>query len=443
MAVELYTLMKSSRISNAYTNWTIAMVLAGLLFLISLVGHTEASCQTNIEATSPRHKRSTSDCAECCEDVCLTVDCIKEAAQISRSLDKTADPCDNFVNYACGIYFKTNRIRKDRVVVNPFQTMKYDNNKLMKDAILTEIKPTDRPFQRWPKMYFKSCMNTAQIEKIGLQPYLDTTFAKEWPTLLGSAWQNSTNFDIADLNAKYSAVMSNPLILMGSYRNLKNNSNYDIFVGGTGPLGISAGHLTTPRNGTILMAHEKLLRDMAIELGAEPSVAAKDAATYVDMAVALVKIIHRTRKFEETVNEFTMETLPENMTFMDIPRAIRSTFGTMNIRIPRNQKVVIWDYKLSYFNSLEKVLRSYTERDIRNLFGFIYARQRVLVTQKMLDILFELNKVLYDQRLRNSRFDECYRETLYYFQIILSNEFIRHLYSVHERQETKQKVGKN
>ena len=38
------------------------------------------------------------------------------------------------------------------------------------------------------------------------------------------------------------------------------------------------------------MAYEKYLRDMAIELGAEPSVAAKDAATVVDMEIALVKV---------------------------------------------------------------------------------------------------------------------------------------------------------
>ena len=49
-------------------------------------------------------------------------------------------------------------------------------------------------------------------------------------------------------------------------------------------------YYSMPRNGAILMAYEKFLRDMAIELGAEPSVAAKDAATVVDMEIALVKV---------------------------------------------------------------------------------------------------------------------------------------------------------
>ncbi|KAK3788012.1 hypothetical protein RRG08_042300 [Elysia crispata] len=417
------------------------MVLAGLLLLVSLVGHSGASGQTNVDTASPRHKRSTSDCAECCEDVCLTVDCIKEAAQISQFLDRNVDPCDNFANFACGNFYKTERIRKDRVLTSVLNSMIDKNNKLMKDVILEEIKPTDRPHQRWPKMYLKSCLDTAQIEKIGLQPYLDTTFAKEWPTLLGSAWKNSANFDIADLNAKYSPEISNPLFKIWVQTNSKNNSFYQIYVGGLGSVGISKEQYFTPRNGTILMAYEKFLRDMAIELGAEPSVAAKDAATIVNMEIALAKINKISTKREENYNEFTVKFVAQNFSFMDLPGTLRATFARVNKIIPDDEKLILWDQNLTYFNSLEEYLNNYTERDIRNLFGFTYARTRTLVTQRMQDIAFEWGKVKLGRQMKQSKFETCYKKTKKAFGFSLSKEFLRRLYSVRDGEKIQQEVS--
>ncbi|KAK3802846.1 hypothetical protein RRG08_053997 [Elysia crispata] len=69
------------------------MILTGLLFLVSLVGHTDASCQTNVDTV---HNQSSSDCPKGCKGVCLTEDCIKEAAQVLKFMDRTANPCDNF-----------------------------------------------------------------------------------------------------------------------------------------------------------------------------------------------------------------------------------------------------------------------------------------------------------------------------------------------------------
>ncbi|GFS19123.1 membrane metallo-endopeptidase-like 1 [Elysia marginata] len=155
---------------------------------------------------------------------------------------------------------------------------------------MDDIRPTDRPHQRWPKMFYKSCMDTAQIEKIGLQPFSDSSFAKEWPTLVGSGWKETTDFTVADLNMRYALVLISPLLRITSGTSKTSNRVYRIHVSGAGKLGLPSRTYSSPRNGTVLMAYERYLRDMAIELGAEPSMAAQDAKTVVDMEVELVKV---------------------------------------------------------------------------------------------------------------------------------------------------------
>ncbi|CAF4931275.1 unnamed protein product [Rotaria sp. Silwood1] len=44
---------------------------------------------------------------------CDTPYCIKAANYLLESIDKSADPCDNFFQFACGTWLKKNRIPDD------------------------------------------------------------------------------------------------------------------------------------------------------------------------------------------------------------------------------------------------------------------------------------------------------------------------------------------
>ena len=55
-------------------------------------------------------------------------------------------------------------------------------------------------------------VDPAQIEKIGIQPYLNTPLAKEWPTLIGPAWAGAATFNISEVNARYTPIGVEPLI---------------------------------------------------------------------------------------------------------------------------------------------------------------------------------------------------------------------------------------
>ncbi|GFN74623.1 membrane metallo-endopeptidase-like protein, partial [Plakobranchus ocellatus] len=128
----------------------------------------------------------------------------------------------------------------------------------------------------------------AKIEEIGVQPYLITQFAKEWPTLIGKNWPNRSSFDLNDVTTRYSRVGTMPLFSVSVSVSL-TESRYTIYL--DEPRLFMPGTLYMgSRTNSALKALETYLRDVAIELGADPAVAAQDATGVVDFQIKLAKI---------------------------------------------------------------------------------------------------------------------------------------------------------
>ncbi|GFO20596.1 membrane metallo-endopeptidase-like 1-like [Plakobranchus ocellatus] len=58
---------------------------------------------TNYESTS---NHSMSDCQNCCDDFCLSLDCLQKASLIMKKANTDADPCVDFADYACGNFYR-------------------------------------------------------------------------------------------------------------------------------------------------------------------------------------------------------------------------------------------------------------------------------------------------------------------------------------------------
>ena len=123
--------------------------------------------------------------------MCLTPECVQTAASLLSAMDRTADPCEDFFQFACGAWNERHVIPEDRSSVSTFEVLADQLQIILKGLLEKPRDEDDTKISMEAKYLYQSCVNMSQIVNIGDNPLraaIDELGG--WPiTLVGMSWK--------------------------------------------------------------------------------------------------------------------------------------------------------------------------------------------------------------------------------------------------------------
>ena len=123
-------------------------------------------------------------------NVCMTEECIRTAASLLSAMDRTAAPCVNFFQYACGAWNRLHVIPEDKSSISTFEVLADQLQVILKRVLEEPSNSDDNNATLKAKMFYKSCMDIPNIREIGDVPLKRTLkILGGWPAVVGPSWK--------------------------------------------------------------------------------------------------------------------------------------------------------------------------------------------------------------------------------------------------------------
>ncbi|KAK2538547.1 Mme [Columba guinea] len=316
------------------------------------------------------------------DGVCKTSDCIKSAARILENMDTSAEPCNDFYQYACGGWLKRNVIPETSSRYSNFDILRDELEVVLKDVLATPSSNDISAVQK-AKTLYRSCINETTIDSRGGKPLISLlpdvsdwpVATTNWESSYGAAWTAETA--IAQLNSRYGKKV---LINFFVGTDDKNSTAHIIHIDQPG-LGLPSRdyYECTGAYKEACSAYVDFMISVAKLILQERNISftENDISEQMNRVMDLEKeIANATTKSEDRndplllYNKMTLAQLQSNFSLeinnkvFNWSKFINDIMSTVQINIENTEHVVVYDPE--YLIKLKPIVNKYTPRDLQN-----------------------------------------------------------------------------
>jgi len=222
------------------------------------------------------------------------------------AIDKTADPCTNFYQYACGSWLKSNPIPSDQTRwVRSFSVLGERNRYLLWQELDSAAKDPKSPLQKQFGDFYAACINTDLVEKKGLTP-LETAFRQ----IAGLDSPKKVTTVMSELEAEGAPA---PLFNFGVSQDEKDSTKQiaQIAQGGLSMPDRDYYIVDNPHFQEIRKQYVEHVTKMFTLAGDSPEKAAKEAAAVMEIETALAKVSTSRTDLRQPENHYHIYTVTD------------------------------------------------------------------------------------------------------------------------------------
>ncbi|XP_028393763.1 endothelin-converting enzyme homolog isoform X2 [Dendronephthya gigantea] len=132
------------------------------------------------------------------DELCFTSNCIGVSAKLMSSMNFSANPCEDFYNYACGGWERDNEIPDTESMWGQFDILNLANDNVLKKLVnnpKTKAAYKNNAAVKKALRYYETCMNREKINSQGAQPLHDLIKAYYSWNVTGNGTWNAASWD--------------------------------------------------------------------------------------------------------------------------------------------------------------------------------------------------------------------------------------------------------
>lgn len=283
-------------------------------------------------------------------DICMSDTCFIISSSIIPAMDKTADPCEDFYQYACGNWIKRNPGPDGASRWNLFQSLWNENQRVLKKVLESELNTTSKAELK-AQGYYRSCLDEDEIiEKLGATPLLKAIdMLGGWNVTGTMKEESSLQSTLEDLGFYY---VEQPFFVLLVAADDKSSKKNIIQIGPPHLLLPDAQYmLNRTEDDELLEAYRGFMRRITQLLGAEGEETDRQLEEILQFGIQLANITMRDDNLDadpETLyNRMTITELQEISPFMDWLTYMQKLFSSVkDVRIQEDEPLIIFEPEL-------------------------------------------------------------------------------------------------